>query len=182
MNRMDIICIVIAVFAVVLAVVVVVRNRAKTKHTIEKLDVMLDAAINASFTESTFDESTLSALETKLGKYLSQCSFSSKNLLAEKDKIKTLISDISHQTKTPIANILLYAQLLGEHEMHDDSKVCVKSLAANYWYNREADTPYYPRTGADSFRYRNTNRINCRVFYRKISRPFYYEQFLICRE
>ena len=34
----------------------------------------------------------------------------------EKDKIKSLIADISHQTKTPIANLLLYSELLLEDD------------------------------------------------------------------
>lgn len=91
---------------------------------------MLDKAIDGSFVEDVFDESALSALEAKLARYLSICAVSSKNLLTEKDKIKGLISDISHQTKTPIANILLYSQLLSEYELPEDCTVCVKALSA----------------------------------------------------
>lgn len=40
--------------------------------------------------------------------------------LNEKKKIKELISDISHQTKTPIANIKLYVEVLQEEEMNAD--------------------------------------------------------------
>ena len=47
---------------------------------------------------------------------------------AEKDRIKTLIADISHQTKTPIANILLYTQLLREQPLPAESHLCVDSL------------------------------------------------------
>ncbi len=36
------------------------------------------------------------------------------NLEKEKENIKSMISDISHQTKTPVANIRLYAELLGK--------------------------------------------------------------------
>lgn len=130
MSGVNIICITIAFFAVVAATVVILWNRKNTKSTINTLGRMLDIAIDSNFTESTFDESTLSALEAKLSRYLSESSVSSRNLLLEKDKIKTLISDISHQTKTPIANILLYAQLLGEYELEEDCKVCVKALSA----------------------------------------------------
>ena len=130
MNRINIICITIAVLATVASTMVILWNRKNIKSTIEMLSRMLDIAIDGNFTESTFDESTLSALETKLNRYLSESSVSSKNLHLEKDKIKTLISDISHQTKTPIANILLYAQLLGEYELEEDCKVCVKALSA----------------------------------------------------
>lgn len=91
---------------------------------------MVDAAIDGSFVESVYDESALSAVEAKLARYLSICTLSSKNLLTEKDKIKGLISDISHQTKTPIANILLYSQLLSEHELPEDCATCVQALSS----------------------------------------------------
>lgn len=77
---------------------------------------MLAAAADGSFSEETFDESRISALETKFAHYLSSSAVSARNLASEKDKIKTLIADISHQTKTPIANLLLYSELLEEEE------------------------------------------------------------------
>ena len=72
---------------------------------------MLDAAMTGSFSETNFDESRLSALETKFAHYLSAAEASSQNIAQEKDKIKTLIADISHQTKTPIANPVSYTHL-----------------------------------------------------------------------
>ncbi|WP_368294446.1 sensor histidine kinase [Dehalobacter sp. TBBPA1] len=130
MNTLDYTCIGIAIAAVCAAVMVIVVNRQRTKKTFEKIEDMLDTAINGSFAQGVFDESALSAVEAKLARYLSKCAVSSKNLLAEKDKIKELISDISHQTKTPVANILLYSQLLSEHELPEDCKVCVQALSA----------------------------------------------------
>jgi two-component system phosphate regulon sensor histidine kinase PhoR len=130
MNTLELICVVIAAVSVLIAVFVVFLNRRKTKNTMEKMGCMLDAAIAGSFTENTFDESMLSALETRLRRYLAECTVTSKNLLAEKEKIKELISDISHQTKTPLANILLYSQLLGEQELLEDCRAFVKALSA----------------------------------------------------
>ncbi len=130
MNTLDYICIGIAIVALLAAVIVVISYRQRTKKTLAKISGMLDAAIDDSFVEGVFDESALSAVEAKLARYLSICAVSSKNLLTEKDKIKGLISDISHQTKTPIANILLYSQLLSEHELPVDCMVCVKALSA----------------------------------------------------
>lgn len=54
-------------------------------------------------------------------RYLSSGNTSLRQINAEKDSIKTLISDISHQTKTPVSNILLYSQLLKESPCLDDS-------------------------------------------------------------
>ena len=89
---------------------------------------MLDAAMNGNFTETTFDESQLSALETKFAHYLSGAETSSRNVAEEKDRIKSLIADISHQTKTPIANLLLYSELLMEEELPDSVKANVDAL------------------------------------------------------
>lgn len=111
MNEISIICIIISVVVSCFAVYI---YRSKTKSTIDKLNQMLDSAINGNFTETTYDESCLSALEEKLNRYLCNSSSSNKNLAKEKDSIKSLIADISHQTRTPIANILLYGELLGE--------------------------------------------------------------------
>ncbi len=49
-------------------------------------------------------------------------------LAEEKTKINELISDISHQTKTPIANISLYAQLLEESILSKEQRNCVTAL------------------------------------------------------
>lgn len=90
---------------------------------------MLDQAIAGDFTEYSFTESALSAVETKMAHFLAASSVSSKNLVTEKEKIQVLISDISHQTKTPIANILLYTELLGEQILSEDCVRYVDILA-----------------------------------------------------
>lgn len=89
-------------------------HRWRMKRLLRSLDRMLDAAVRGDFQEEAFDESLRSAVETKLAHYLSASAVSAKNLQEERDKIKSLIADISHQTKTPIANVLLYTQLLEE--------------------------------------------------------------------
>lgn len=58
----------------------------------------------------------MSSLETRFAHYLSASVVSARNVELEKDKIKSLIADISHQTKTPIANLLLYSELLLEDD------------------------------------------------------------------
>ena len=87
------------------------------RRTLGRLDRMLSAAIDGSFRENSFDESVASALESKLARFLNGSASSARNLEGERAAIQTLISDISHQTKTPIANILLYASLLAEGEL-----------------------------------------------------------------
>ena len=86
------------------------------------LNTMLEQAMDGNYTESSFDESMLSALETRFAQYLSASAASAQNVTEEKDRIKELIGDISHQTKTPIANLLLYTELLQEENLSPEAK------------------------------------------------------------
>ena len=78
------------------------------------LNKMLDDAISGEFEEKNFDESELSKLQSKLMRYLTTSSISEKKLREEKENIEELITNISHQTKTPLTNIMMYSELLGE--------------------------------------------------------------------
>lgn len=128
MNEGNLFPIVIALAAILLSIVIVLLERRKTKRIMKKLHQMLDLAMDERFEESTFDESLLSAVESKLSRYLTACAVSARNVTAEKEKIKALLSDISHQTKTPIANLLLYAQLMEEQDLPEESMTCVAAL------------------------------------------------------
>lgn len=112
----------------ILVVLVVIWNSRRTKRTIDTIERMLDVAMEGDFVESRFDESRLSALETKFAHYLSASAVSAQNVAMEKDKIKTLIADISHQTKTPLANLILYCELLEEGELSEEMRGNVEAL------------------------------------------------------
>lgn len=86
----------------------------------ERLNQMLDEGIRGEFEESKYDESELSKVESKWKRFLQDSAMAKQNLESEKANIKGLISDISHQTKTPMANIKLYSELLSEH-LEEDS-------------------------------------------------------------
>lgn len=75
---------------------------------------MLTDAINGYFVEEDYDETELSKLESKFHQYISENKLSAEKIQAEREAIKELVTDISHQTKTPVANICLYTQLLEE--------------------------------------------------------------------
>ncbi len=55
-----------------------VMGAEKTRKTMEEIEKMLDAAMTGSFSETNFDESQLSALETKFAHYLSAAEASSQ--------------------------------------------------------------------------------------------------------
>ena len=112
------------------AVALVIYDRLKLKRTFTSLESMLNKAIEGSFSADSFDETRLSRLETKLEEYLSSASISAQNVKNEKDKLKELISDISHQTKTPIANLVLYGELLEGSELTEEQKSNVNAILA----------------------------------------------------
>ena len=87
------------------------------RRTVQRLDNMLEQSISSGFTEEHFDETELSALETKFVRFLRGSAHTQKTMETEQEAVKTLIADISHQTRTPIANLLVYASLLTESNL-----------------------------------------------------------------
>ena len=121
---------IIAGIFILLVLAVVLFFWWKTARTIRRLDDMLTAATDGTFSEQTFDESRLSALESRLARYLAASALSERNVREQKDQISALISDISHQTKTPVANLQLYAQLLSEQPLTPQGKDCAAAISA----------------------------------------------------
>lgn len=83
--------------------------------TLDRLDKMLEEAMSGEFKESSYDETKLSRLESKWKQFLGNSFVLKENLEKERDSVKSLVSDISHQTKTPMTNIKMYSQLLEEN-------------------------------------------------------------------
>jgi signal transduction histidine kinase len=110
------------------ASIVGVINHIRSQRILKRLERIIDNLAAGNFNEKTFDESILSALESKLKRELDITRFNQKALLEERNKIRTLISDISHQTKTPISNILLYINLLSEESLTDEQKRLVSEV------------------------------------------------------
>lgn len=103
-------------------------NIFKVNKVMDRLNEMIDNAIDGKPIESSFDETKMSSLETKLAHFLTMNSTTKDQISEEKAKINELISDISHQTKTPLANILLYTQLLAESDLSEQERKCVDLL------------------------------------------------------
>lgn len=101
-----------------------------TGKTLRRLDEMLTDAINGTFEESRYDETELSRLESRWKQYLTTSKMSMTKTQQERENMKALVSDISHQTKTPLANILLYAQLLEEKVQNEDEKILAGQIVS----------------------------------------------------
>lgn len=108
----------------------IIAYRIRARKLYANLNDMLEQAMAGTLTETDFDESLHSALENKFYSYLTASETSSNNVKEERARIKELIADISHQTKTPISNILLYTELLSEQELSESGREYVESLTS----------------------------------------------------
>lgn len=97
-------------------------------QTMARLDAMIEAAMAGDFHEETFDESQLSELESRMAQYLGAGATSAGALKRQRDQLNGLVSDVSHQTKTPLANIILYTQLLEEQPLTSEGTDCVRII------------------------------------------------------
>ncbi len=116
--------------AIAAAAAVVLRGRLQVKRLLRHLEDMLEQAQNGSFSADTIDETMLSSLEFKFCHFLSASVVSAQETEKEKEKIKELVSDISHQTKTPVASLLLYCDLLKERDLDKESRGYVEAVSS----------------------------------------------------
>ena len=100
------------------------------RRTLRRLGDMLDRAIATGFAEERFDETELSALEGKLARFLRGSAHAQKTLEGEQAAVKALVADISHQTRTPISNLLLYASLLLESDLPPQQREQARAVMA----------------------------------------------------
>ena len=81
----------------------------------------LDRAIGGTIQENTYDESIESAVTQRLNQLVEMSRLNCDRADKERNLVKALISDISHQVRTPLTNIMLYAGLLEEQELSENA-------------------------------------------------------------
>lgn len=105
---------IVAVIMTCVCIGIIIYFLKREQKLTGRIQMMLDDAIEGKFQDKNLNESKLSAIENSMWRYLCDRQISYQHLSGEKEQIQALISDISHQTVTPIANIVLYSQLLEE--------------------------------------------------------------------
>lgn len=113
-EQTGIIILTVGILCLVLAVMIALLDFCFRRRSLRRMNNMIQSAIDGTFRADTFDESLSAAVENKLAEYLAVSEIQMKKAAVEQEKTKTLIADISHQTKTPIASLLLYTELLKE--------------------------------------------------------------------
>lgn len=107
------------------ATVAVILEFGFRRRSLRRMNHMIQAAIDGTFRADIYDESLCAAVENRLAEYLAVTETQMRKAAAEQEKTKALIADISHQTKTPIANLVLYTELLREENGNDNETVAL---------------------------------------------------------
>lgn len=105
----------IALFAVsAAALILLVWRQRKLSRMADRLNRAVELAVSGVSPDVQYDETKIGLLEEQLARFLLMEREKQEELSNERDKLKSLIADISHQTKTPVANLILYTELLQE--------------------------------------------------------------------
>jgi len=72
---------------------------------------------------SDVEDTLLSKLQNQVLKLSGILKAQNKAINKEKDEIKSLISDISHQIKTPVASIKMFGELLQEPDLREEQRI-----------------------------------------------------------
>lgn len=104
----------------VLAVLLLGISFIKALNRMQKL--MWDYEENGSAAFSTMKETRESKLENRLQRLLGQAAQKEKKAEKERDETAALLSDLSHQLKTPMANVIMYTELLEDESLEPEER------------------------------------------------------------
>lgn len=122
---------IIILFAVV--VVLLWKNYHTKKEArlfAEKVEDALDAIVTGKewTIEGELEDSLWGRTGTQLAKARNVFRKKEEESVREKERVKGLISDISHQTRTPVANIKLYLELLGDEKLSQNGQEFLEKI------------------------------------------------------
>lgn len=115
------------VFVVVIILIMLILSNLM-KYVFSKLKIISknieDIIHNKYEIEDDFkEEGVLNIIHSDLNKLSRSLNLKIKNINKEKESIKELVTDISHQLKTPLASLNLYNSLLLEEELDEEDRI-----------------------------------------------------------
>lgn len=114
----------ITVFLALLLFVSIGYNVYQRRKTYRLIDRLLDSVLNREMiAASDVKEGEYSALVSKIKQIQDVLSNHASSAEKEKEQVKSLVSNMSHQLKTPLANISLYAEILSKEEITPERKI-----------------------------------------------------------
>lgn len=93
------------------------------QQTYRQIDRLLDSVLSQEeIVYSDVEEGEFSALVSKIKQIQEVLGSHVQNAEAEKEQVKSLVSNMSHQLKTPLANLSLYGEILGKEEVSSERR------------------------------------------------------------
>lgn len=116
---MEIVYLMIAVFCACLAL----WERRKSGKMYREIDRLMDEIISGeTVTISDVEEGPLSVLSYKAKRIQEGQNLKISGASQEKEQVKMLVSNMSHQLKTPLANVRMYGEILENQELSDEQR------------------------------------------------------------
>lgn len=113
----------ITVVSGILLCLSIANNVYQKRRTYRMIDRLLDNVLNQETIEdSDVKEGEYSALVSKIKQIQEVLGSHIQNAEKEKEQVKSLVSNMSHQLKTPLANLSLYGEILGRNEVTPKQK------------------------------------------------------------
>lgn len=69
-----------------------------------------------------YEDSEISKIQAKLLRYYEAMEYRKARSLQDKQTIQELVSDISHQVKTPVANLQMFTEILRQHDLSPEKR------------------------------------------------------------
>ena len=112
-----------SIILLVLLFLVVWWSIREKRKTYRRIDELLDRVLNQEIIlDSDIKEGEYSALVSKMKQIQEVLESHARSAETEKEQVKSLVSNMSHQLKTPLANLSLYAEILEKNELSQERK------------------------------------------------------------
>ncbi len=111
--------------------VTMLKQQRKMRHEMEMILQKLDDALSQKDLNPIYDETLNSAISERLDKIIKMMKRTKQQTKEEISSIRALISNISHQIKTPLANIMLYTDILKEDLTDKKDKGLIDKVIAH---------------------------------------------------
>ena len=118
---------IVSVFSILIILIMFVYEKIYKmymQNIFVQLSDMLDAIINMRNENifSTTEDTVLSKLQYQTIKLTNILKSKNKKIEDERNEIKSLISDIAHQLKTPLTNLKMYGEFLQDESLTDEER------------------------------------------------------------
>lgn len=119
--------IILLVFGAIMFVLVCLWSRCQQRQQsdfandiCETVDALMDGREPENY--HPYEDSQTSKVQSKLLQYYDRMREGQRQSEQDKQTIQELVSDISHQVKTPIANIQMFTNILQQHQLSDEKR------------------------------------------------------------